>query len=122
MTIDEVCERYCIPKSVLEEYEKLGLCSSVKCVMGQWQYDDMDVERLSLIMTLHDVGFTNEEVEAYMRLLLSGGDTRDARLKMLDKLRQQAVDEIHFHQSRRNPFPSEKIGLARLSALSNPSA
>ena len=30
MTIDEVCERYCIPKSVLEEYEKLGLCSSVK--------------------------------------------------------------------------------------------
>ncbi|HJE83894.1 MULTISPECIES: MerR family transcriptional regulator [Megasphaera] len=100
MTIDEVCERYCIPKSVLEEYEKLGLCSSVKCVMGQWQYDDTDVERLSLIMTLHDVGFTNEEVEAYMGLLLSGGDTREARLKMLDKLRQQAVDEIHFHQKK----------------------
>ena len=100
MTIDEVCERDCIPKSVLEEYEKLGLCSSVKCVMGQWQYDDTDVERLSLIMTLHDVGFTNEEVEAYMGLLLSGGDTREARLKMLDKLRQQAVDEIHFHQKK----------------------
>ena len=82
MTIDEVCQRYCIPKSVLEEYEKLGLCSSVKCVMGQWQYDE------------------NEEVETYMRLLLSGGDTRDARLKMLDKLRQRAVDEIHFHQKK----------------------
>ena len=68
--------------------------------MGQWQYDDTDVERLSLIMTLHDVGFTNEEVETYMRLLLSGGDTRDARLKMLDKLRQQAVDEIHFQQKK----------------------
>lgn len=96
MTIDEVCERYCVPKSILEEYEKLGLCSSVKCVMGQWQYDDTDVERLSLIMTLHDVGFENEEVEKYMRLLLSGGDTRKARLNMLEKLRQKAVDEIHF--------------------------
>ena len=100
MTIDEVCERYCIPKSVLKEYEKLGLCSSVKCVMGQWQYDDTDVERLSLIMTLHDVGFTNEEVERYMRLLLSGGDTREERMKMLDKLRKLAVDEIHFNQRK----------------------
>ena len=100
MTIDEVCERYCIPKSILKEYEKLGLCSSVKCVMGQWQYDDTDVERLSLIMTLHDVGFTNEEVERYMGLLLSGGDTREERMKMLDKLRKLAVDEIHFNQRK----------------------
>lgn len=100
MTIDEVCERYCIPQNVLKEYEALGLCSSVKCVMGQWQYDDTDVERLSLIMTLHDVGFTNGEVETYMRLLLSGGDTREVRLKMLDKLRQRAIDEIHFHQKK----------------------
>ena len=100
MTIDEVCERYCVPKSILEEYEKLGLRSSVKCVMGQWQYDDTDVERLSLIMTLHDVGFENEEVEKYMRLLLSGGDTRKARLNMLEKLRQKAVDEIHFQQKK----------------------
>lgn len=100
MTIDEVCERYCIPKSMLEEYEKLGLCSSVKCVMGRWQYDDTDVERLSLIMTLHDVGFTNEEVERYMRLLLSDGNTRAERLKMLDKLRRMAVDELHFQQRK----------------------
>lgn len=100
MTIDEVCRQYCIPRHILEEYERLGLCSSVKCVMGQWQYDDTDIERLSLIMTLHDVGFTNEDVEQYMKLLLSGRDTRNERMKILDRLRQMAVDEIHFNQKK----------------------
>ena len=41
--------------------------------MGTWQYDQTDIERLSLILTLHDVGFTPEEVEHSMRLLLVGG-------------------------------------------------
>lgn len=40
--------------------------------MGAWQYDEEDIRRLSLIMTLHDVGFSNQEVENYMRLLLEG--------------------------------------------------
>lgn len=31
-------------------------------------------------MTLHDVGFTNEEVEIYMRLLLQGGSTKNKRM------------------------------------------
>ena len=100
MTIDDVCKQYCIPKSVLQEYEQLGLCSAVKYVMGQWQYDDTDIERLSLIMTLHDVGFTNEEVERYMKLLLSGRDTREERMSMLNQLRQMAVDKIHFQQKK----------------------
>lgn len=38
--------------------------------MGSWQYDDSDLENLSLIMTLHDIGFSIEEIENYMRLLL----------------------------------------------------
>ena len=38
--------------------------------MGVWQYDDEDLERLSIILTLHVIGFTTEEAETYMRLLL----------------------------------------------------
>lgn len=34
--------------------------------MGAWKYDQTDIERLSLIMPLHDMSFTNEEVEQYM--------------------------------------------------------
>ena len=56
MTIEEASERYNIPIKVLKEYESWGLCSEVKKVMGSWHYDETDIERLSLIMTLHDRG------------------------------------------------------------------
>ena len=55
MTIQEASERYQIPMHILREYESWGLCGAVKKVMGQWQCDDTDLERLSTIMTLHDI-------------------------------------------------------------------
>lgn len=60
MTIQEASERYQIPMHILREYEHWGLCGAVKKVMGAWQYDDTDLERLSTIMTLHDIGFTGK--------------------------------------------------------------
>ena len=63
MTKDEASQRYRIPPHILDEYESWGLCGALKKVMGAWQYDDEDLERLSTIMTLHDIGFTAEEVE-----------------------------------------------------------
>ncbi|MDY4612038.1 MAG: MerR family transcriptional regulator [Sphaerochaetaceae bacterium] len=98
MTMDEASEWYNIPVEVLREYRKWGLCAAVKDVMGVWRYDDRDIERLSLIMTLHDIGFSNEEVEMYMRLSLSGDATASERLHMLDRKRERALDEIHFRQ------------------------
>lgn len=97
MTIDEASERYSIPLEILREYESWGLCGAVKKVMGAWQYDDTDLERLSAIMTLHDLGFTNGEIETYMRLTLEGGSYEE-RLRMLDKKRANALDEIHFRE------------------------
>lgn len=38
--------------------------------MGFWQYDETDFERLSLIMMLHDLDFTVEEIKKYMKLSL----------------------------------------------------
>ena len=55
MTINEASERYNIPIEVLKEYESWGLCDEVRRVMGVWQYDDRDIQRLSMIMTLHDI-------------------------------------------------------------------
>lgn len=95
MTIDEASSRYSIPLDVLREYERWGLCSTVKKVMGACQYDDQDIERLSMIMTLHDIGFSNDEVEKYMRLLLAGKSTEIQRLRMLNHRRSITLDEIH---------------------------
>ncbi len=100
MTINEASERYQIPIDVLKEYERWGLCGSVKKVMGQWQYDDQDLERLGMIMTLHDIGFESGEVEEYMRLLLEGESTREKRLKMLNRRRGIALDEIHLREKQ----------------------
>ena len=98
MTIQEASEHYNIPIKILEEYESWGLCGEVKKVMGSWQYDDSDIERLSIIMTLHDIGFTNNEVEKYMRLLVEGASTEAERMKMLAAKRNGTLDEIHFKQ------------------------
>ena len=100
MTIQEASECYNIPLEVLREYESWGLCGTVKKVMGAWQYDDEDIRRLSTIMTLHDVGFSNDEVEVYMRLLLEGTNTEQERLEMLRRHRDSTLDEIHFKQAQ----------------------
>lgn len=98
MTIQEASERYQIPIHILREYESWGLCGAVKKVMGGWQYDDTDLERLSTIMTLHDIGFITQEVEAYMRLLLENENSCAQRLAMLEEKRSAALDEIHFKE------------------------
>lgn len=100
MTIHEVSKRYKIPIQVLKEYESWGLCGEAKKVMGTWQYNDSDIERLSTIMTLHDIGFSNEEVEQYMNLLLAGDSTKQERLQMLNKKRNGTLDEIHFKEKQ----------------------
>lgn len=98
MTIQEASDRYQIPMNILKEYESWGLCGAVKKVMGAWQYDDEDLERLSLIMTLHDIGFTTEEVETYMRLTLEQANSERERLRMLNRKRDSALDELHFRE------------------------
>ena len=98
MTAEEVSERYHIPIKILEEYKQWGLCSTVQKVMDDWRYTDEDLERLSLIMTLHDIGFTNEEVEKYMRLLLDEKSTEEERMNMLNEKRRGTLDEIHFKE------------------------
>ena len=97
MTIDEASRQYKIPIEIMREYENWGLCGAVKNVMGTWQYDDSDLEKLSLIMTLHDIGFDTEEIE---RLLLEHENSGTERLRMLEEKRNKALDEIHFREKQ----------------------
>lgn len=113
MTINEASRKYNIPIKILKEYESWGLCGEVKKVMGSWQYDDSDIERLSTIMTLHDIGFANEEVERYMRLLSAGNSTRKERMEMLDKKRNGTLDEIHFKERQLDRLDYLRFEIAR---------
>ena len=67
---------------------------------GRW-YNDFSqkseyrlvcIERLSRILTLHDVGFAPEEVEHYMRLLLVGDSTKEERAHMLKERRDGTLE------------------------------
>lgn len=100
MNKEETIKHFNIPEEVLEEYHALGFCCEVQKVMGTWQYNDRDIERLGLIMTLHDVGFSNEEVALYMQLEAEGEETKQQRCKMLDKKRSSSLDEIHFKEKQ----------------------
>ena len=100
MTINEASERYHIPIELLHEYERWGLCGAVKKVMGAWQYDDTDLERLGMIMTLHDIGFEISEIETYMKLLLEQKDSSDRRLKILEEKRRNLLDDVHFREKQ----------------------
>ena len=115
MTKEEAAARYQIPASLLDEYAEMHLCASVRQVMDAWEYDDRDIERLSTIMTLHDIGFTREEVEAYMRLLLADRDTERERMAMLERKRSTALAEIHFREAQLDRLDClrRKIGRAR---------
>ena len=100
MTVQEASERYSIPVKILKEDESWGLCDAVKKVMGAWQYDEEDIRRLSMIMTLHDIGFEKEEVETYMKLVLIGESTQQERMRMLNEKRNGTLDEIHFKEKQ----------------------
>ena len=91
MTSQEVGERYQIPVKILREYESWGLRGS----LPQGRYDSLDLERLSLILTLRDIGFSPAETETYMRLTLERDGGGKARLRMLEQRRRTAMDEIH---------------------------
>lgn len=100
MTIQEASERYGIPLELLREYESWGLCGVVKKVMGAWQYDEEDIRRLSMILSLHDAGFSSGEIESYMHLLLQGESTRQERLEILNRHRDSTLNEIHLKQAQ----------------------
>lgn len=100
MTRKETSERYRIPLKILKEYEGWGLCGAAEKVMGSWQYEEPDIERLSRIMTLRELGFDSSETEAYMRLELEGEGTRPERLEMLSRKRGTILEEIHCKEKQ----------------------
>ena len=91
----EASEKYNIPLNIFDEYEKCCLCGETK-----QQYNDADLENLSMIMTLYDVGFGCGEVKKYMELLEQGKSTEKERMLMLEKRCCSALDEIHLKEKQ----------------------
>lgn len=101
MNKQEVSKKYNIPVDVLIEYEKWHLCDSVKVIMGDWQYDDEDLDRLSMIMTLHDIGFDKAIVKQYMEILVREDKSANSMLlAIIQKQRNTNLKKIHLLEDK----------------------
>lgn len=89
MTREEVLRRYKIPAQILDEYE----------LQGQ-EYDDSDIERISTIMTLSDIGFKKEDIKVYLLLEQIGVSTLKERLEILEVKRSAILDEMHKNEKQ----------------------
>lgn len=97
MTIGEAGKHYNIPIEIIREYESLGLCGKLKEKIEACRCDNKDLERLSLIMTLHDIGFDKHEIKTYMQLReQSGSESR--LLGMLNQKRVSTLEDIHLKE------------------------
>lgn len=98
MKIKDVSEQYNISITALRYYEKAGLFNQVKKINGIREYEDEDIERLSLILTLQKVGVHIENILRYIQLIEFGEATKCQRIQILKKERNKLLDEIHQHQ------------------------
>ena len=117
MTIEEVSEHYNIPMEVLRMYERWNLSSEVKKVIEAWKYADTDLERLGLIMSLHNIGFSNEEIEKYMCLELKGDEAKRERIELIKKKRTELLDDIHENEKRVRELDFMKYELEKETAV-----
>ena len=57
-----------------------------------------DLEIISIIMTLRNIGFNDDEIKKYMELQLAGDDTEVVRLRLMKQNRNVLLDEIHSNE------------------------
>ena len=93
MTETEINKRYNIPFEIIQEYESLKPHHTAA-------YDEQDISYLSMLITLHRIGFQREEAATYMRLLLEGDKTQFQRLQMLNQKREETLEKIHEKENQ----------------------
>lgn len=98
MKIKEVSDRFNISTITLRYYEKAGLFDDVKRVNGIREYEDKDIDGLSMIITLKNLGFDIESVLKFVELSKQGDTTIKERAVILKQQRCTLLDKIHEHQ------------------------
>ena len=91
MTGEEIHRQYLVPYEIIEEYRSFDLWKG----KDKNQFDDSDLQKISLVMILHNIGFIQPEVESYLRLVGTNCETGAQRLHMLENRRRVVLDEIH---------------------------
>ena len=99
MTLFEISEKYNSPPEIIKEYEHRFLCGKYENTAGPHEYSDEDIENLSIIITLRDIGFSAEETDRYMRTKLSGKKDNSLFCLLCEK-RNSLLCQIHSMEDK----------------------
>lgn len=100
MTVNELRTTYHIPTEIIEKYESLKPNKRDASENGKQQYDDRDLEKLSMLMTLYDIGLEDKQVDMYMQLDQQETNTRYMCMQMLTERRKQTLQLIHEQERK----------------------
>lgn len=95
MNIEEVSNRFCIPKEKLLTYERYGLFDCHKQPDGQIDYCEESLEYISLIELLLKAGLDLEHIRQYLSGLGSDKLSNEKSIKVLIRQRYALLDDIH---------------------------
>jgi DNA-binding transcriptional MerR regulator len=107
MTIAEVAEKYGLTADTLRYYEKIGLLAPVSRTKGGIRnYSENECEAVEFIKCMRNAGVSVEALIEYVSLFQKGKETRQARIAILMKERDQltvrlaemreALDKLNF--------------------------
>lgn len=94
MTLIEAEKMFGLPHSILEKYTKFGFIRESDI---EEDYRDADFNKLGLIDTLINAGFSTEEIKKYLSLTENEG-TDEQKKDMLKKQRREILKDIHKKQ------------------------
>ncbi len=95
MNKKEMCRLVQIDIKQFEYYEQQGFF-----YQNEKEYDDEDVKKLSLIMTLNDIGLQKEEIKRFVQCIEQGNATKTQRKEILLRKRKELLEDIHqFYHS-----------------------
>lgn len=91
MTKEEICEKYNIPSKLYDKYE---FVSREACC------EESALDVISMLMTLYEIGFDEEEADSFAVLYFSNGDSVSQQLDMLTKKREEILSKLHERQKQ----------------------
>ena len=94
MTIKEVSEKYNITQDTLRYYERVGMIPTVTRTSGGIRdYQPEDLSWVELALCMRNAGLPVESMIEYVRLFQQGDSTFDARLQLLQDLREVLLEQ-----------------------------
>lgn len=94
MKINEVSRKFNISLSKLRYYEKVGLFDNVKRVNNIREYEDNDIKRLQLILSLKSSGLSIKEILVFIELEEDGHKKAQQKTIFINH-RNKLVNQIH---------------------------